>query len=91
MLSGKKSRLNSSDKGCGDSAITAHQRRFAGAVAPQYLNITTGGQHNAIPEYVLLHIYPYIAGAVFLISWLRYDYGQYTWRVQPDMAWIAKG
>ncbi|RIC00431.1 nitrate reductase molybdenum cofactor assembly chaperone, partial [Escherichia coli] len=26
-------------------AITAHQRRFAGAVAPQYLNITTGGQH----------------------------------------------
>ncbi|HAW6413178.1 TPA: nitrate reductase molybdenum cofactor assembly chaperone, partial [Salmonella enterica subsp. enterica serovar Enteritidis] len=22
-----------------------HQRRFAGAVAPQYLNITTGGQH----------------------------------------------
>lgn len=26
-------------------------------------------------------IYPYIAGAVFLIgSWLRYDYGQYTWR-----------
>lgn len=33
------------EKGCGDSAITAHQRRFAGAVAPQYLNITTGGQH----------------------------------------------
>ncbi|MEY0571528.1 respiratory nitrate reductase subunit gamma, partial [Providencia huaxiensis] len=26
-------------------------------------------------------IYPYIAGAVFLIgSWLRYDYGHYTWR-----------
>ncbi|WP_096953180.1 nitrate reductase molybdenum cofactor assembly chaperone [Escherichia coli] len=33
------------EKGCGDSAIIAHQRRFAGAVAPQYLNITTGGQH----------------------------------------------
>ncbi len=33
------------DKGFGDSAITANQRRFAGAVAPQYLNITTGGQH----------------------------------------------
>ena len=32
------------DQGCGDSAITSHQRRFAGAVAPQYLNITTGGQ-----------------------------------------------
>lgn len=26
-------------------------------------------------------IYPYIAAAVFFIgSWLRYDYGQYTWR-----------
>ena len=26
-------------------------------------------------------IYPYLAGAVFLIgSWLRYDYGQYSWR-----------
>ena len=33
------------DKGCdGDNAISAHQRRFAGAVAPQYLNITDGGQ-----------------------------------------------
>ncbi|EHC50977.1 Respiratory nitrate reductase delta chain, partial [Salmonella enterica subsp. enterica serovar Give str. S5-487] len=29
----------------GESEISAHQRRFAGAVAPQYLNITTGGQH----------------------------------------------
>lgn len=26
-------------------------------------------------------IYPYLCGTVFLIgSWLRYDYGQYTWR-----------
>lgn len=26
-------------------------------------------------------IYPYLAGSVFLIgSWIRYDYGQYTWR-----------
>lgn len=33
------------DQGCSDSDITAHQRRFAGAVAPQYLNISTGGQH----------------------------------------------
>lgn len=33
------------DKGCeGDNPISAHQRRFAGAVAPQYLNITDGGQ-----------------------------------------------
>lgn len=31
-------------QGCGDGAISQHQRRFAGAVAPQYLNITTGGQ-----------------------------------------------
>ncbi|EQA3420505.1 nitrate reductase molybdenum cofactor assembly chaperone [Cronobacter dublinensis] len=32
------------DLGCAESDIAAHQRRFAGAVAPQYLNITAGGQ-----------------------------------------------
>lgn len=30
------------DAGCGESEITQHQHRFAGAVAPQYLNL--GGQ-----------------------------------------------
>ena len=29
----------------------------------------------------LFDIYPYICGTVFLVgSWLRYDYGQYSWR-----------
>lgn len=32
------------DQGCCESEISAHQRRFAGAVAPQYLNISNGGQ-----------------------------------------------
>ena len=32
------------DRGCNDSEISAHQRRFAGGVAPQYLNISNGGQ-----------------------------------------------
>ncbi|MEL0550655.1 MULTISPECIES: nitrate reductase molybdenum cofactor assembly chaperone [Enterobacteriaceae] len=32
------------DQGCAESDIAAHQRRFAGAVAPQYLNISNGGQ-----------------------------------------------
>lgn len=32
------------DQGCGESEISAHQHRFAGAVAPQYLNISNGGQ-----------------------------------------------
>ncbi|EIX9149935.1 nitrate reductase molybdenum cofactor assembly chaperone [Klebsiella pneumoniae] len=32
------------DQGCGESEISAHQSRFAGAVAPQYLNISNGGQ-----------------------------------------------
>ncbi len=37
-------------------------------------------------------IYPYIAGAVFLIgSWLRYDYGQYTWRVRRSQMLDCKG
>ena len=33
------------DQNCGESEISAHQRRFAGAVAPQYLEISNGGQH----------------------------------------------
>ncbi|ELN2739168.1 nitrate reductase molybdenum cofactor assembly chaperone [Pluralibacter gergoviae] len=32
------------DQGCADSDIAAYQRRFAGAVAPQYLNISNGGE-----------------------------------------------
>lgn len=34
------------DQGCGegDNPVNAHQRRFAGAVAPQYLNLSDGGQ-----------------------------------------------
>ncbi len=32
------------DQGCGESEISSHQCRFAGAVAPQYLNISNGGQ-----------------------------------------------
>ena len=32
------------DQGCGESERSNHQRRFAGAVAPQYLNISNGGQ-----------------------------------------------
>ncbi|HGM5489846.1 TPA: respiratory nitrate reductase subunit gamma [Serratia fonticola] len=37
-------------------------------------------------------IYPYIAGAVFLIgSWLRYDYGQYTWRAGSSQMLDKKG
>lgn len=32
------------EQSCGESEISAHQRRFAGAVAPQYLNISNGGQ-----------------------------------------------
>lgn len=41
-------------------------------------------------------IYPYIAGAVFLIgSWIRYDYGQYSWRagssqiMEKKSIWLA--
>jgi nitrate reductase gamma subunit len=37
-------------------------------------------------------IYPYIAGAVFLAgSWLRYDYGQYTWRAASSQMLDRKG
>ncbi|MBK4713906.1 MULTISPECIES: respiratory nitrate reductase subunit gamma [Tenebrionibacter/Tenebrionicola group] len=37
-------------------------------------------------------IYPYIAGAVFLVgSWLRYDYGQYSWRASSSQMLDRKG
>ena len=37
-------------------------------------------------------IYPYLAGAVFLLgSWLRYDYGQYSWRAGSSQMLSKKG
>lgn len=37
-------------------------------------------------------IYPYITGAVFLIgSWIRYDYGQYSWRAGSSQMLDKKG
>ena len=37
-------------------------------------------------------IYPYICGTVFLAgSWLRYDYGQYTWRAGSSQMLDRKG
>lgn len=40
----------------------------------------------------LFDIYPYIAGTVFLVgSWLRYDYGQYTWRAGSSQIMDRKG
>jgi len=37
-------------------------------------------------------IYPYLCGTVFLIgSWLRYDYGQYTWRAGSSQMLDRKG
>ncbi|OIV46514.1 respiratory nitrate reductase subunit gamma [Sodalis sp. TME1] len=37
-------------------------------------------------------IYPYLCGTVFLIgSWLRYDYGQYTWRASSSQMLDKKG
>lgn len=37
-------------------------------------------------------IYPYVAGTVFLLgSWLRYDYGQYSWRAGSSQMLSKKG
>ncbi|HCC10452.1 MAG TPA: respiratory nitrate reductase subunit gamma, partial [Atlantibacter hermannii] len=37
-------------------------------------------------------IYPYLCGTVFIIgSWLRYDYGQYTWRAGSSQMLDKKG
>lgn len=40
----------------------------------------------------LFGVYPYIAAAVFLLgSWLRYDYGQYSWRAGSSQLMDNKG
>ncbi len=37
-------------------------------------------------------IYPYLCGTVFLVgSWLRYDYGQYTWRASSSQMLDKRG
>lgn len=37
-------------------------------------------------------IYPYVAGTVFLVgSWLRYDYGQYSWRAGSSQMLDKRG
>ena len=37
-------------------------------------------------------IYPYLCGTVFLLgSWVRYDYGQYTWRASSSQMLDKKG
>jgi len=37
-------------------------------------------------------IYPYLAGTVFLVgSWLRYDYGQYSWRARSSQMLSKNG
>ena len=37
-------------------------------------------------------IYPYICAAVFFLgSWLRYDYGQYTWRASSSQLLSKRG
>ncbi|PKH22352.1 respiratory nitrate reductase subunit gamma [Enterobacterales bacterium CwR94] len=43
-------------------------------------------------DMLFFDIYPYLCGAVFLIgSWLRYDYGQYTWRASSSQMLDKKG
>lgn len=43
-------------------------------------------------NFFFFDIYPYIAGTVFLVgSWLRYDYGQYTWRAGSTQIMDKKG
>lgn len=43
-------------------------------------------------DMLLFDIYPYLCGTVFLVgSWLRYDYGQYTWRASSSQMLDKKG
>ncbi|VEB84178.1 respiratory nitrate reductase 1 subunit gamma [Citrobacter koseri] len=64
-------------RGCRSAIFEYHHRRTA---IMHFLNM------------FFFDIYPYIAGSVFLIgSWLRYDYGQYTWRAASSQMLDRKG
>lgn len=43
-------------------------------------------------NFLFFNIYPYLCGTVFLVgSWLRYDYGQYTWRASSSQMLDKRG
>ncbi|EHC79852.1 Respiratory nitrate reductase gamma chain [Salmonella enterica subsp. enterica serovar Montevideo str. S5-403] len=93
------------DQGCGESEISrsgvwrvgdgdlrspASFCRCRGAAISEYHHRRTALMHFL--NMFFFDIYPYIAGSVFLIgSWLRYDYGQYTWRAASSQMLDRKG
>lgn len=78
---------------CDSSSMQAYQRRFSQDVAPQYVDIRAGGPEMIQYLNVFFYdIYPYLCGTVFLVgSWLRYDYGQYTWRASSSQMLDKRG
>ncbi len=69
-----------------------YQRRFSQDVAPQYVDVGAGRPEMIQYLNVFYDIYPYLCGTVFLIgSWLRYDYGQYTWRAASSQMLDKRG
>lgn len=77
---------------CDSSSMQAYQRRFSQDVAPQYVDIRAGGRNDQYLNVFFYDIYPYLCGTVFLVgSWLRYDYGQYTWRASSSQMLDKRG
>jgi nitrate reductase gamma subunit len=49
-------------------------------------------QNDPVSERLFLRYLPYLCGTVFLLgSWLRYDYGQYTWRASSSQMLDKRG
>ncbi|ECC9117628.1 TPA_asm: nitrate reductase molybdenum cofactor assembly chaperone [Salmonella enterica subsp. enterica] len=76
---------------CDSSPLHHYQRRFSQDAAPQYVDVSAGGLIQYLNVF-FYDIYPYICATVFFLgSWLRYDYGQYTWRASSSQMLDKRG
>lgn len=77
---------------CDSSPLHHYQRRFSQDAAPQYVDVSAEARNDTVPERLFYDIYPYICATVFFLgSWLRYDYGQYTWRASSSQMLDKRG
>lgn len=77
---------------CDSSPLQNYQRRFS---QTWHLSMSTSARearNDTVPERLFYDIYPYLCGTVFILgSWLRYDYGQYTWRASSSQMLDKRG
>lgn len=77
---------------CDSSPLHHYQRRFSQDAARSTSTSAREARNDTVPERLFYDIYPYICATVFFLgSWLRYDYGQYTWRASSSQMLDKRG